>query len=388
MRPRKGILPVERDRLIREAELAAYAHFGAHPEERLLRCARVGGSTAVRVMAFDPTAEGPPVVVLHGIASVSVLAAPLLPYLRDRPVYAVDWPGHGLSAGSILSPSMAFRTHAVSILRSILDELDLARVDLVGHSLGAQIGLYGALDVGDRLRRLVLLGAPGAGFAGTKPLPIMKLLAVPKLGEALLSLPLSERAFARNNERALGKGALDELPRELVEAAFLLAGRTSNAPSIASFFRGLIRRGSLRPGVCLDTAELGRVSQPTLMVWGDEDVFLKSSKGAESIASIRDMHLIRIAGAGHAPWLQAPRKVGRAIARHLDRDDDQSPTINIQDRHQVRQPSVHHRPRSTAMTSEPSSTPVPQRRRRDHCGVPLGAGWCPSRHRPDHPRRR
>ena len=209
---KKRILPVERDRLIRAAELAAYAHFGADPEERLLRCARAGGSKAVRVMAFDPTAEGPPVVLLHGIASVSVLAAPLLPYLRGRPVYAVDWPGHGLSAGSILAPSMAFRTHAVSVLRSILDELDLAQVDLVGHSLGAQIGLYGALDIGDRVRRLVLLGAPGAGFAGTKPLPIMKLLAVPKLGEALLSLPLSDRAFRATTSGPSARGRSTSSP--------------------------------------------------------------------------------------------------------------------------------------------------------------------------------
>jgi hypothetical protein len=31
---------------------------------------------------------------------------------------------------------------------------------------------------------------------------------------------------------------------------------------------------------------------------------------------------VRIAGAGHAPWLQAPVVAGRAIASHLDGDDD------------------------------------------------------------------
>jgi len=237
----RRLAPAERDRRVREAERAAYAHFGAHPEELVLHGVGAAGRSDVRVLAFDREAAGRPVVLLHGIASVSVLAAPLLPYLGGRPVYAVDWPGHGLSGPGILSPDMAFRTYAVSALRSILDQLDLPEVDLVGHSLGAQISLYAGLDLGPRMRRLVLLGAPGASLAGTRPLPVMKLLAVPRLGEALLSVPLSERTFVRNNAMALGPGALDGLPGELVEAVFLLAGRTANAPSIASFFRGLIR---------------------------------------------------------------------------------------------------------------------------------------------------
>lgn len=316
-RRRQRISAAERDRLIRDYEHAAYQAVGTEPEEMFFDGPAAGTARSVRVVAFNQSSAGPPVILLHGIASVSVLAAPLLPYLHDRPVYAVDWPGHGLSGPSVLSPGMPFRTHAVSVIKSLIEQIGADRVDLVGHSLGAQISLYSALDLGHRVRRIVLLGAPGAGFPATRPLPVMKLLAIPGVGETLLRVPMSRRTFAHNNDMALGKGALDQLPAELVEAAFLLAGRTSNAPSIASFFRGLVRRGSLRPGVTLDSAELGRLLQPTLMCWGDEDVFLTALQGAVEIVSLRDVRLVRLVGAGHAPWLQAPAVVGQAIAGHL-----------------------------------------------------------------------
>jgi alpha-beta hydrolase superfamily lysophospholipase len=317
MRRKQRLSPLDRDRLIRDYEHAACAAYDAEPVEVLLDGPEVGAARSVRVLTFNRSAAGTPVILLHGIASVSVLAAPLLPYLRDRPVYAVDWPGHGLSGPSVLSPGTSFRTHAVSVIRSLIEQIGAEQVDLVGHSLGAQISLYSGLDLGRWVRRIVLLGAPGASFQATRPLPVMKLLAIPKLGETLLRIPLSRRTFASNNDMALGKGALDQLPPELVEAAFLLAGRRSNASSIASFFRALVRRGSIRAGVSLEPADLGRVLQPILMCWGDEDVFLTPMQGAASIASFRDVRLVRISGAGHAPWLQATDVVGRAIVDHL-----------------------------------------------------------------------
>jgi pimeloyl-ACP methyl ester carboxylesterase len=229
----------------------------------------------------------------------------------------VDWPGHGLSAESAFPTGFSIRRHATATIESLLGLLDVPQVDVVGHSMGAQFGLYASLDLGDRVRRLVLLGAPGAGFLGVKPVLAMKLLAVPGLGKRLLSLPMSEKAFERNNELTLGPGAFKDLPPDLVLAARLLGSRTLNAKSIAAYFRALIKRSSVRTGVAVPLDELGRLRQPTLLAWGDEDVFLTPMAGARSVVAIRDAHLIRVPHAGHAPWLTATETVGRAIATHL-----------------------------------------------------------------------
>ncbi len=249
------------DHLVREAEARAYAHYDMSSVDRTVTVESSLGPVDVRVCVFGEPTDETPVVLLHGIASVTVIAASLLPYLRGRQVYAVDWPGHGLSGASVLPRGTRFRTQAVAVLRSLLDALGLDRVDLVGHSMGAQISLYSALDLGPRVRRLALLGAPGAGLPGVRPITAMKLAAIPGLGPALLAAPMSERVFIRGNEVALGKGVLDDVPADVLRAAHLLAGRRSNARSIASFFRTLLKRGKVRPGIALDATELARITQ-------------------------------------------------------------------------------------------------------------------------------
>lgn len=302
---------------VRAAERLVYGHYGLEPVESRQLVDAGCGRTEVRITELSPTAPGVPVVVLHGIGSATVLTASLFPHLAHRRVIAVDWPGHGLSGPCVLPAALGIRAHAVTTLTSLLDALDLPEVDLVGHSLGGQFSLYAAQDLGPRVRRVVLLGAPGAGLPGVKPIPAMKVLAVPGLGRAMLSVRMSERTFARTQDLALGVGVFDTSPADLTQALLLLAGRTANAASIASFFRALLRWGAVREGVAMSSADLGRLRQPVLFVWGDQDVFLSPAAAAASIVAIRDVRLLRLPTAGHAPWLQVLDRAGPVVAEHL-----------------------------------------------------------------------
>jgi pimeloyl-ACP methyl ester carboxylesterase len=304
------------DLRITAAEDAAYDVHGLHRATKHLTVETGRGQTTVRVSVFgNPTAQ-PPVLLLHGVGSAQVLAAPLLPFLAGRQVFALDWPGHGLSGPCVLSPTQDMCDHASTVIESTLDELGLPLVDLVGHSMGAQFSLYAGITLPHRVRRLVLLGAPGAAFAGIRPLTVMKLLAVSRLGPLLLARPPSERAFDSLNDMALGAGSLDG-HAEIRSALQVLAERTGNATSLASYFRAMIQRGRIRAGVSINERELSRVTQPTLLAWGDDDVFLKPLEAGRSIVAIRDAHHIRVPGVGHAPWLQATNLVGRSVQQHL-----------------------------------------------------------------------
>jgi pimeloyl-ACP methyl ester carboxylesterase len=187
----------------------------------------------------------------------------------------------------------------------------------MGHSLGGQFSLYAALDLGPRVRRIVLLGAPGAGFEGVKPAPVMIILAIPGIGRGMLALPMSRKAFVRNNENTLGKGALRHVPEELITTGLLSGRRKSFAPSVASYFHALICRRQVRTEVMVTPEELATLTQPTLIALGEEDVFLSPAGAARSINAIPDHRLLVLPGVGHAPWLQAPDAVGTAIAEHL-----------------------------------------------------------------------
>lgn len=309
-----------RDALIRRQEAQAYAHYDLAPTVRTVPVDTTFGTVDVRLTTFGEPGAEPPVLLLHGIASVNVIAAPLLPFLGDRYVVAVDWPGHGLSGRAVVPRDADLRRHAVSVIRSVLNALDLPQVDVVGHSLGAQFAMYAAADLGDRVRRLVLLGAPGAGFLGVRPIPIMRALSVPGLGASLLAVPTSKKMFRRNNEQSLGKGALDGLPDDLLEAGRGMSRRTGFPASVSSFFRALIRRGTVRSGVAMPLDDLSALTQPVLLVWGDDDVFMRPEAARESIDAIKDSELVRVPAAGHAPWLQDLDRVGNAVAAHLTRE--------------------------------------------------------------------
>ncbi len=307
------------DDLVRSAEAQVFAAYGLTRTEEWVDLTTANGRYSVRLQQFGEGARGaPPVVLLHGVGSMQALAAPLLPYLAGRRVIAVDWPGHGLSGPCILPPTTDLRRFASSVLDSLLTEIDETRIDLVGHSLGAQFSLYAALDLAPHVRRIALLGAPGAAFTGAKPATMMKVMALPRIGARLLSRKLTDEMFVKLNEDyILGRHAFRDAPPAMASVGSLLASRPGNAQSVASFFRALIRGNQIRDGIAIPHADLARMSQPALMAWGDEDVFLTPASAATSIVSIRDIRLIRLPNAGHAPWLNNPRAVGEALAEHL-----------------------------------------------------------------------
>jgi pimeloyl-ACP methyl ester carboxylesterase len=102
--------------------------------------------------------EGPPLVFLHGLGGSRTVWDPVIPLLSPRfQVVAVDLRGHGrspLPEGSTFS----FAELADDV-RALLDRLALPSVHLVGLSAGGFLALRLALDHGNRLRSLTLIGS-------------------------------------------------------------------------------------------------------------------------------------------------------------------------------------------------------------------------------------
>ena len=108
----------------------------------------------------------PKVVLLHGWMDVSASFQFLVDALRgDWDVYAPDWRGYGLTAWG--GTDCYWFPDYLADLDFLIDGIDAAPIDLVGHSLGGNVAaLYAGARPG-RIRKLVNL--EGFGMPPTRP---------------------------------------------------------------------------------------------------------------------------------------------------------------------------------------------------------------------------
>ncbi|MFW0795518.1 alpha/beta hydrolase [Gordonia sp. CPCC 205515] len=116
------------------------------------------GDLRLAVRTFGEPTDGVPVLLVHGMATDHSTWRSLAAQCEraDRPVISVDLRGHGRSAHAPSYLLDDFRDD----LRFVLDELQVARVDVVAHSLGAQGTLRLAMADPDRIGRMVLEEIP------------------------------------------------------------------------------------------------------------------------------------------------------------------------------------------------------------------------------------
>ena len=126
--------------------------------------------------------RGPAVVLVHGLGGFAESWRHNIPALaKVATVFAVDLPGFGLSS----KPPAGYRlADSARALHGFIQAMGLERIAVIGHSLGAAVGLTYALTHPARVERIALLGAlvPGSSYRPSMP---YRIAATPLLGELL-----------------------------------------------------------------------------------------------------------------------------------------------------------------------------------------------------------
>jgi pyruvate dehydrogenase E2 component (dihydrolipoamide acetyltransferase) len=249
----------------------------------------------VRVLRMGPEeSEAVPLLLIHGFGGDLLLwqfnQAELA---ADRPVYAIDLPGHGGSTKSVGRGDLAALAASV---RGALAALGVGRVHLAGHSLGGAIALQMALDEPERIASVTLVNAAGLG---------------PEVNAGYIE------AFIRADKRKEMKATLEALfadpsfvSREMVED-ILKYKRLDGALDCLRSIAGAVFAGGKQAVVLAD--RLPSLTVPVQAVWGADDRIVPASH-ANAIPEAR-RHVLP--GVGHMVPVERPAELNRLISEFV-----------------------------------------------------------------------
>jgi pimeloyl-ACP methyl ester carboxylesterase len=242
--------------------------------------------------------SAPPMILIHGfISSNLVWNETFLPLAQAGfHVIAPDLPGYGYSD----KPSGASYTidAQADAVVGLMDRLGIDQATIVGASYGGAVAATIALDYPERVDKLVLVGAVTNDQPKKKLL--LRLASVPLIGDIATPLFLGSRWILRKRTeevyRRLGY-PVDE--RKLAARHHLLETAATHRAMIRTVRRWHADRIS---------REAALISQPTMLVWGDEDTHIPVSDAFRLRDAIPNSRLIVFRRCGHLPPTERPEK--------------------------------------------------------------------------------
>ena len=302
----------------RQAEAALWASVDAAPTEQFIDLARTGARVRVQELG-----DGPPVLFVHGASNAGTSWAALASRLPDHRCLLLDRPGCGLSPR--LPTGMAdigrLAEFADALIVDVLDALDLPHAAVVGTSFGGYFVLRAAAAHPDRIARLVSLGWSLGAPAETAPL-YMRIATHPSLGRLAVRIPPNER-MARSLLRQIGlRGAIDSGRFGPVEMSWFLSLLRDTATMRNEIDAGprLMTLRGFDVSTVLPAEVLGRVSTPSLFLWGGADPMGSETIARPFVAQIPGATLEMLPGSGHAPWIDDPDGVAARVRAFLGED--------------------------------------------------------------------
>jgi pimeloyl-ACP methyl ester carboxylesterase len=254
--------------------------------------------------------EAPALVLLHGLRGFSGTWRALAAALGDRyRLIAYDQRGRGESDWD---PQRNYYTDAyLSDLESVVDQLDLPRFALLGHSMGGTTSYVYAARHPERLAALVIEDiAPGSSASGPGAQRIVK---------EMQTLPSS---FASWTEaRAYWEKLRPSLSAAALEQRLLESMREGPAGRIEWRYDAEgIRATRIAPDPSRSVdlwPVIERIQTPTLIIHGGASDFCPASTVAAVCSRNSNIRAVSVAGAGHYVHDDAPGEFLAHVADFL-----------------------------------------------------------------------
>jgi pimeloyl-ACP methyl ester carboxylesterase len=241
-----------------------------------------------RKVYYEVKGQGEPMVLLHGWGgSVQSFRAVINRLSLKNRVYAFDLPGFGKSDPP--GPEWGSGEYTETVVE-VLDQLKISRPHVIGHSFGGKIAMRMAAFHPDRINKLVLVDS--AGIPPKRGWKYRLRVGGFKMAKKLLGL--------------LGKWGENRL-----NGFYRKVGSDDYRQA-----------GALRPVMVRVVNEdvtpiMGKITCPTLLIWGELDTDTPLSDGQFIHDRIAASRLVVIKEAGHYSYLDNPDLFYNAVSNFL-----------------------------------------------------------------------
>lgn len=270
-----------------------------------------------------PGRDAPLALYVHGLAGSATNWTDLAGLLDSRlRGIAVDLPGFGRTEPP---PDFDFGRQAhAEVVIGLLEALDRP-VHLFGNSFGGAVGIEVAVQRPDLVATLTLISP---AMPDLRPDP--RRVSDPRIALAWLPLIGSRmrRAMAATTPRERAERLMrlcfahpELIPPHRVDEAAEEFREYAQLPWIGPAL-GRTTRGLLRSWVSAQSQSLwgllGRVTAPTLVLWGDSDRLVHVGKAPRTANLLARGRLLVLPHTGHVAQIERPRMVARAALGMLE----------------------------------------------------------------------
>jgi pimeloyl-ACP methyl ester carboxylesterase len=241
--------------------------------------------------------DGLPIILLHGYSDSSFSYSRVMPLMSEKyRVFALDQRGHGDSDKPL--NGYTFADFAADVL-AFMDAKNFKKAVIVGHSMGSHIAQRVAITAPERVEKLVLIGSATT----------LRNDAVFELQEAVNefkdTVPIE---FVRDFQYST---AYRKLPEEFMNQ---VVAESMKLPAQVwrEVMTGMLAADS--------KSELGKIKSPTLIMWGEKEVYFLRDEQDALLSAIPNSILKVYEKVGHNPHWEHPEQFVKDLEEFLNQD--------------------------------------------------------------------
>ncbi len=259
---------------------------------------------ADHTISYIEGGKGESILLVHGFSAEKDQWLRFARYfIPTYHVVAVDLPGFGQSSKK---ESVRYTIAAqVSMLNEFVNKVGLERFHIVGNSMGGSISGKYAVDYPDKIISLALFNT--GGIPSAEKSEFAKLL---EKGENPLLINTTEDFDSMMSFVSFERPSIPSFIK-----GYLVSQAISNRPFNEKILNDLVEeRYSLE-------AELSKIGNKTLILWGDTDRLIHVSATKILAQGLADSTTVIMKNCGHCPMAERPEETAAFYLKFLEQQD-------------------------------------------------------------------